>query len=197
MASMSPGTRGDALAEQPHAFIDQREQAAPANLLVRDGAALDTEAPCFRDDHRLDLRVGHALPRTVRIQISAAAGFLPEPPGLDQKIGHPIVARVVRQILALAAHAVAHIQPGQIAHRIRTHRHAEALESGVDLRRARTLQEQQLILASVGIQHAVADEAEAIAHHDAELTHAPRDTACSRDHVADSCRGRERSRPVA
>ena len=41
----------------------------------------------------------------------------------------------------------------------------------------------QLILAPVGIQHAVADEAEAIAHDDAELAHAPRDAARGRDHI--------------
>ena len=52
-------------AQQPRALIDQREQAPAADLLIRDRAALDAEAPRFRSDHRLDLRIGHAAPRAL------------------------------------------------------------------------------------------------------------------------------------
>ena len=69
------------------------------------------------------------------------------------------------------ARAPADIEPGQVADRERPHGEAEFGEHGVDLPGRSAFQQQQVRLAEIAAQHAVADEAVTDADHHAGLAH--------------------------
>ena len=62
----------------------------------------------------------------------------------------------------------ADINTGHVVYGQNAHRHAEILEGAIDLLRRGALEHQQLILASVGVEHAVAHETKGVADDDAE-----------------------------
>ena len=72
-------------------------------------------------------------------------------------------------MLVFLANSPAHVEAGQIADGQGAHRHAEVGECGVDLLDPRAFFQQELGLALVGAEHAVADEAAAVADEHADL----------------------------
>ena len=123
----------------------------------------------FGRDQVGDPGVRLAVARAVGIVVEPLAGLLPEPPGLAQRVGHR------RGLAQRLADPPADIQPGQIAHRERSHRKAEAGKGGVHVLRRRAFQQQAFVLARPRRQHPVADEAVADADHHRHLADLPRD----------------------
>ena len=70
-------------------------------------------------------------------------------------------------------HPIPHIESGQVTHGIGPHGHPEALERVIDLGWRGPFEQHQLILATIGVQHAIADKAKAVADNDAELADVP------------------------
>src|SRR5262249_12057834 len=167
---------GDPLLEDARALVDHRVDHALDDLLLVDLAPLTPEPLRGLDDELLDLRIGRRRARAGLIEVIALAGLLAVAPGLAQRIGD-LGARAAR-----AANAPADIESGEIAHRERPHRETELDDRRIDLVRQRALEQQPLGFDRAPRQHAVADEAVAIADHDRHLA----DLAAERD------RGRER-----
>ena len=106
------------------------------------------------------------------VLVPAGAGLLAVAAHLEQPIGHVRLrtfgARLAdrRQILA---NARADVDAGDVLHAERADRQAEIGQHAIDLRHARAFLEQQVRLAHVVGEHAVGDEAEAVADDDADL----------------------------
>ena len=123
-------------------------------------------------DQLFHLRIGQRRARPCLIFVVALAGLLAEAAGLAQRIGD------FRLDAAILARTPADIEAGEIAHRERSHRHAELGHDRVDLLRQRAFEQQLLRLLAALRQHAVADKAVADADH--------------RRHLCDFARHRDR-----
>ena len=179
---MSLGARGDALGEQGGAFRRHRREQALPDLIVGDAARRESlgRAPLF--DQRGDLGIDRAL--AVLIAIPAAPGFHAEPARFAQMVGDVDIARlrIAGRRLALAP-GPGDLQPRKVEHGERPHREAVGFHGGVDLLRQRAVLQQELRLAPVGGEDAVADEAFGDAAHDRQLAQPLRDREAGRQHV--------------
>ena len=83
----------------------------------------------------------------------------------------------------LLADAVADVEAGHVHHGVGAHGEAPGLERGVDVGGRRALEHHRLHLLEIGLDHAVADEAEADAGDDADLADALGDRHRCRERV--------------
>ena len=112
--------------------------------------------------------IGTRLPGFVAVP--AGPGLLPVAAQLADAVGDRRVAQVGGPGRRLRlADAPAHVEPGEVAHLVRPHRQAEVVHDAVDLLGQRALLEEEVRLAAVGVEHAVADEAVADADQHADL----------------------------
>jgi dihydroorotase len=72
-------------------------------------------------------------------------------------------------MLELLAHVPHNVETGEIVHGERTHRHAEILERLVDLLHRRAFLDEELGLAKIRLDHAIADEAARVAREHGNL----------------------------
>ena len=112
------------------------------------------------------------------VAVEAAPGLLAVAAEPGQQVRNAVEARVVGPARPLPADLEADVEPGQVADRIRPHRHAEVLHGLVDRFGLRAFEHHQLLLAAVGVKHAVADETEGIADRNRDLADALRDCDC-------------------
>src|SRR5579883_1410777 len=178
------GAERDTFFEDLRALIHQRIDRALDDLLIRDRLARNPEALRFRDDHLLDLGIRQRCAAALLVAVPAGIGLLAEAALLADLIGELRVAAIVRARRGLRlADAPADIVAGEIAHGEGTHRHAPILERLVDLPGQRALLEQELGLARILEDHAVADEAVAHAHQHRHLGDRLAEPHRRRDHV--------------
>ena len=97
-------------------------------------------------------------------------------------------------MLVLLANPPADVQAGQIAHGQRPHRHAVVVQHGVDLFDLGPFLQQELGLALIVVEHAIADKPAAVAHQNADLVQLFRQRHRRGDHRRRSiaCRARFR-----
>ena len=131
---------------------------------------------------------GSASRLPVVVAIPARAGLLPEPPLLAEPVGDARPRHLRPLDVAPLADAPADVEAGEVAHPERSHRHAEALERGVDLRGRRAFLDEEHRLAQVVLDHAVADEAVAHARDDRDLADPLRELHRGREHVGGRAR---------
>src|SRR5262249_23702929 len=124
-------TCGDALVEDLRALVDHRIHHALEDLLVADVAALLAELLQGLLDQLLDMGTGQRRAGAAFILVIALAGLLAEAAGFAERVGN------FRLDAAILARAPADVEAGEIAHRERTHRHAELGHDRVDLLRQR------------------------------------------------------------
>src|SRR5450759_2607940 len=165
--------RGDALRKNRRALIDKRIDTALNDFRVADVARRDVEARGLGPYQRIDFGIRLTDAPFGAVPIHAASGLLTEATAFHEEVGNTKVARIVRQILTLTAHAIADVKTGKIAYRVGSHGHAKTLEHAIDALRACSLEQHELILAAIGIEHAVAHKAKAISDHDADLADLP------------------------
>ena len=159
-----------AFVEDLRPFVDQRIHAPLQDLLVGDLAPGDPLCLGDRDDELLDLRVSDRCPAARLVAMPAGAGLLPETAQLADPIGHGRIAEMARPGCRLPlADPPADVEPRQVAHGIRAHRHAEVVDHRVDLLGERSLFQQEVGLPAIGVEHPVADEAVADADQHADL----------------------------
>ncbi len=161
-----PGTDGDALVDDARALVDERVQQPLENLLVGYRPALDAELARYRLDERRDLRVGDARASLVAVETPAA--LLAEAALRHQPLEDRRPALIRGQAAALADHE-ADVVAGEVAHRERSHREAETLHDPIDLLGGGALLQQELRFRTVEHEHAVADEAVAVAGEHRDL----------------------------
>src|SRR6185437_12097465 len=150
---------GDAFLENACALVDHRIHHALEDLLVADRTPLAAEPGQRLVDQLFDLGVGQRGARAAFIFVVALAGLLAEAAGLAQRI------RDFALDAAVFPRAPADIEAGEIAHRKRTHRHAELGHDGIDLLRQRAFEQELFRLLAALRQHAVADETIADTDH--------------------------------
>ena len=117
------------------------------------------------------MRVVLGLAAARRVEVVALAGLLAEAAEFAQAVVHLHLGHV----LALAgqfAGAPFQVDADHVVHAERPHGEAEALQGGVHLVRVGAFEQQAARLEHVGMQHAVADEAVAVAGHHADLADA-------------------------
>src|ERR1019366_10661470 len=117
-------TRRDLFLQDPRAFVDHRIHHALENFVVADHAALAPEPLQGLVDQLLHFRIGQRRARSALVFVVALAGLLAEAAGFAQRVGD------FRLDAAILARAPADIEAGEIAHRERTHRHAEFCHHG-------------------------------------------------------------------
>src|SRR5579864_2520485 len=154
------GAQGDSFLEDLRALVDERMQQPIEDLFIGDGTALDPELARDLLDEGDDCRVADASASLVAVE--ALAGFLAEPAIGDQPLENRREALIGREPAPLADEE-ADIVAGKVAYRERSHGETEALHHPIDLLGCRALLQQELGLRAVVHQHAVADEAVAVA----------------------------------
>ncbi len=93
----------------------------------------DVEPARFGANQVGELRVDFALALLAVVPIEARAGLLPMAPHLGEHVGHCASKRGSRgRIPSFLARAIAHVEAGQIADRVRAHGHAPFLEHAID-----------------------------------------------------------------
>src|SRR5437899_2680325 len=85
-------------------------------------------------------------------------------------------------MLVFLPHAPGDIDAAEIVYRENAHRHSEVIERLVHLRGRGAFLHQELRLAHVWEKHAIADEAAAVPHHDADLSQSLCDRQRGGDH---------------
>ncbi|MNQ86810.1 hypothetical protein D3C85_1020120 [compost metagenome] len=117
------GTLGDALFENPRAFVDQRIQRALQQALWID-VRLRVRRQFIEQFGEFEIGLRHA--RTIRVQVEAGPALLPEAPGGTQAVKQSGQALAGRQAGTLAlTHALPDIQARHVEHGERPHGHAE------------------------------------------------------------------------
>ncbi|MNE35757.1 hypothetical protein D3C80_1295340 [compost metagenome] len=130
------------------------------DFLIADDATLDAQFASDLLGQCNHVRVILAL--AAFIEVIAATGFLSETAEAVERIGKFAVAGIMgNDFTARFAHQEADIDARQIVHGDDSHRHAEASEHVVNLRRRGTFQQQTVSLARIRFEHAIADKAEA------------------------------------
>ena len=94
---------------------------------------------------------------------------MPETACFRKHVGHPVEAGVIRKVFALLANLVTDVESGKIADRIRPHCHAPVKERPVNGFRRGALEQHQLVLPTIAVEHPIADEAETVPDHDADF----------------------------
>src|SRR5439155_8101489 len=97
----------------------------------------------------------------------------------DYRLPH---SRLVEMFVFLAD-APADVEPGQIAHREWTHRHAEIVKRPIDSLGRSAFLDQQLRLAEIGKQHPIAHKSAAIPYQYTDLVQFPCESHGSGDHL--------------
>ena len=165
------GAGGDVLFEDLGAFVDQGQQAALEDFLRADGAARVAEALGLALHQGVHFRVVLGLAAARRVGVVALAGLLAE----AAEFAQAVVDLHLGHVLALAgqfAGAPFQVDADHVVHAERAHGEAEALQGGVHLVRVGAFEEHAARLEHVGVEHAVADEAVAVAGHHADLADA-------------------------
>src|SRR5690606_34724987 len=156
------GPDGDAFLEDFGPLVDQRIHAALDDFLVGNLPPFDALLLRRLQDDVPNDRVRQGV--AAFIFVEARAGFLPETAHLAEPVGDGRVALVLRPQMSLAlADAPADVQAGEVAHAEGAHSQAEFLQRAVDLLGARAFLEQETRFPQIAVQHAVADEAVAVA----------------------------------
>src|SRR5712691_2900551 len=165
----------DALLEDARALVDERPEAAREHLVVADRAPRDAAVFRASGDDRLHRGIGLGRARAGLVAVPSGGGLLAEAPLLAEPIAHMRVAQVLpaRGGLALAD-APADIEPRQVLHGERAHGEAEIVDDLVDLLGRRALLDEELRLAEIRVEHAVADEAVAVTRQHPDLADPPR-----------------------
>src|SRR5262249_54956840 len=123
-----------------------------------------------RADETFYFRVRRRRPAALGVAVPAGAGLLPEAALLAQPVGHERHALALRrEVSVLLLDPPADVQAGQVGAGERAHRHAEVRQQGVHLFDRRALLDEELRLVQVRLEHAVADEAAAVADEHADL----------------------------
>src|SRR5215470_8554761 len=164
------GAERDPLLEDARALVDERPEAACEHLVVADRAPRDAAVFRAGSDDRLHLGIRLGRARAGLIPVPTRAGLLTEAPLLAKPVAHLRVAQVLppRGGLALAD-PPADIEPRQILHGERAHGEAEIVDDLVDLLGRRALLDEELRLTEIRVEHAVADEAVAVARQHPDL----------------------------
>src|SRR5580658_117087 len=157
---------GDALIEDAGAFVDQRVQQPVEDLLIRHAAPLDAQLARDALDERRHLRIGNA--RAPVVAVEALAALLTQAPGGHQMLEDRRPALIGRELACLADRKP-HIIPRQVTRGERPHGKAESLDGAIDLLDGCALFEQKFRLGPVVHEHAVADEAIAVAGENGDL----------------------------
>ena len=151
-------------------FIDQRQQAALADFLVVDRAPMHAQVLGDFEHQRIDLGVVHGFTAAGGIRVVTLAAFLAETPqraqgivDLQQRRIHVFTGQLARTPLQVDADHVVHTK--------RAHGHAERLQRLIHLPRRGAFEQQLARLGHVAGEHAVADEARAVAGHHHFLAH--------------------------
>ena len=155
--------RRDAFLQDARALVDHRVEQPRQDLVRREAAPRHALLLRNPRDQRLDLRVALPAARALRIEIIAAPGLLAEPAGLADRIRHG------GRLAARLARAPADVVAGEIGHGEGPHLEAEAGQRRIDLMGQRACDQQPLGGTRALLEHAVADEAEAVADHDRHL----------------------------
>src|SRR5215468_1446857 len=164
------GADRDPFLENACAFVDEWVQQAFENLLIWNRAPADAELARDLLDEGGYLRIDDA--RTPLVAVETLAALLPQPAAGHDALEDRRPALIRRQLAALA-NEEAHIVAGQIAHGERPHGKAECLHHPVDLFGRGALLQQELRLTAVEHEHAVADEAIAVAGEHRNLAERP------------------------
>ncbi len=102
--------------------------------------------------------------------VPASARLLTEAPHLADPVGQRGIALALRPVLQLAlAHIPADVQTGHVAHGERSHRHAEIIHDAIHILGLRAFLDQEGCLATIGMQHTVADKAVAVSGQHRDL----------------------------
>ena len=128
------------------------------------GRPSDAELGGFGGDDGVDGRVGGG--GAALVGVVAAAGFLAVAAGVAEGVGDG------GALAEGAADAHADVEPGEVGHGEGAHLEAEAGECAVDVRRAGAVEQEAFGGFGAAGEHAVADEAEAIADGDGDLAEA-------------------------
>src|ERR1700680_363439 len=164
------GAQGDSLLHDARALVDQRMQQPIENLLIRYLPPRDAQIARYALDERGHLRIGYASATLVAIE--APAGLLPEAALRDQALENRRPALVGRK-LASPADQKADVVAREVPYGERAHSKAEVLDDAIDLLRRRTLLEEKFRLRAVVHEHAIADEAVAVAGQHHNLAESP------------------------
>ena len=176
------GAQRNALLQDPDAFVDQRIQAPFQNFLIRVLPRGDAQPLRGRAQDRYRLRVLVPGPVTRLIAVIALAVLLPETSGRVQREVGLIVGRIGRITTGVrAVHVHADVDARHVEDAENAHRHAPALEHGVDAPRRRAFEHHALGLAGVPFHHPVADESVADAREHGRLAQRPRQFHRRRD----------------
>src|SRR5205823_13036482 len=161
------------LLEDTRAFVGERGHDAREDLFVGDGLARDAALLRGRLRELIDQRIRRAIAAAGRVVlVPPGAGLLPIAPHFVELIGH-FRLRSFRARLAdglqVLPDARAYVDPRNVLHAVRSDGQAEVGQHLVDLLDTRAFLEQQVRLAHVIREHAVRDEAEAVADDDTDL----------------------------
>ncbi len=153
------GPERHAILEHPRAFVDEWIEAARNDLFRADLAARDAGGLGCVGNHLVDDRVGDGRAAAGLVSIVARAALLPEPAQLVEAIvdARDSLLRIAQMREGFPI-AIADIETGQVLHGERPHRHAEIGDGLVDFCGRGAFFQQELGLAQIARQHAIADE---------------------------------------
>ncbi|MNO91557.1 hypothetical protein D3C76_831040 [compost metagenome] len=175
------GRSGDAFLKNLRALIDQRQQAALQDFFLAYLATMEPQSFADFQYQHIDLRIVLSLTATRFIVVEAIAALLAKTAQFTQTVIHLHLWRILPNAGQLPGTPL-QIDADHVEHAEWPHGETETLQRRIHLVRVSTLQQHFARLQHVGIEHAIADEAVAIARHHADLAHALAQRQCGLKH---------------
>ncbi|MNF98760.1 hypothetical protein D3C84_816320 [compost metagenome] len=175
------GRSRDAFLKDLRPFVDQCQQAALQNLFLADLATLEPQPFADFQHQRIDQRIMFGLSTARLIVVIAVATLLTKSLHLAQPVIHLNLRCILTDTGQLPGTPL-QIDTDHVEHAERPHGETETLQRRIHLIGVSPLQQHFPRLQHVGIEHAIADEAVAIARHHADLAHALAQRQCGLKH---------------
>src|SRR5690606_1714226 len=161
----------DAFLEDLGALVDHHVHAALEDFLLADLARGDALLLTELLDQAIDLGVGDGRAAAFLVAVDTGVGLLPQTTLLGELV-QPAGRHVPAGLAPLLPNPVADVDAGQVRHGKLAHGDAEIGQHLVDLGRRGPLVDQGDRLGATLVQHAIADEAIAVANQHADLADA-------------------------
>ena len=163
------GSKGHSFFQDLRSHVDQGIDAAIDHLRGRDLSLWYSRLDRSLVHEVVNFRIWIGAPILV-VLVPPGASLLPEAAHLAQPIFGQRLAHARRfEMAVLLANSPSDVEAREIARGQRTHGHAEVVQRLIHFLDACALLHQELRLAPVGMEHAVPNEATAVAHHHADL----------------------------